>query len=214
MNIQNIGSMLGRALTRGVGVGVKTPSVNTLQLSNVLGGVRNASVASPVASAAKGASGNSPGVVAHLAGVRGNNPNPASLNIPPMAQRVAMACYHQASLASGTNLGPSTSSHSVVSRGGEASENTTQTKNECRKDLPPIALQLMAEIAKHEESKVNTGPLKDKNNLPPIAQQLLAELAKHEDGKANRGPISPDSLMGKELQDMVSNFEKLRSGTL
>ncbi|MFW2168205.1 hypothetical protein, partial [Enterobacter cloacae complex sp.6722794] len=66
----------------------------------------------------------------------------------------------------------------------------------------------------HEESKVNTGPLKDKNNLPPIAQQLLAELAKHEDGKANRGPISPDSLMGKELQDMVSNFEKLRSGTL
>ncbi|WP_342306910.1 hypothetical protein [Providencia alcalifaciens] len=214
MNIQNIGSMLGRVLTRGIGVEAKTPSVNTLQLSNVLGGVRNASVASPVASAARGGGGNSPGVVAHLAGVRGNNPNPASLNIPPMAQRVAMACYHQASLASGTNLGPSTSSHSVVSRGGEASENTTQTKNECRKDLPPIALQLMAEIAKHEESKVNTGPLKDKNNLPPIAQQLLVELAKHEDGKANRGPISPDSQMGKELQAMVSDFDKFRSGTL
>lgn len=212
MNIQNIGSILGRVLTRGIGVGAKTPSVNTLQLSNVLGGVRNSSVASPVASAAKGASGNSSGMVAHLAGVRGNNPNPACLNIPPMAQRVALACY-QASLTSGTNVGPS-SSHSVVSHGGEASENTTQTKNECRKDLPPIALRLMAEIAKHEESKVNTGPLKDKNDLPPIAQQLLAELAKHEDGKANRGPISPDSLMGKELQNMVSNFEKFRSGTL
>lgn len=214
MNIQNIGSILGRVLTRGIGVGAKTPSVNTFQLSNVLGGVRNASVASPVASAAKGASGNSSGMVEHLAGVRGNRPNPASLNIPPMAQRVAMACYHQASLTSGTNLGPSTSSHSVVSRGGEASENTTQNKNECRNDLPPIAQQLMAEIAKHEESKVNAGSLKDKNNLPPIAQQLLAELAKHEDGKVNRGPISPDSQMGKELQDMVSNFEKIRSGTL
>lgn len=218
MNVQGIGSLLYKALSQGIGVGVKAPAVNSLQLSNVLGRVGNSSATSPAAQLARGASGvgnGSAGIVEHLSGVRGEGVNPASLNIPPMAQRVA-AAYYNATISKGANLIPSDASRNVIPSGNMDGENvnTTQNKNECHGNLPPIAQRLMAELAKHEEKKANSSSVEQNSNLPPIAQQLMAELAKHEAGKANRAPIAPESPMGRELQQMVSNFEKLRSGTL
>ncbi|HEF8786474.1 TPA: hypothetical protein ACS8BP_003616 [Providencia alcalifaciens] len=218
MNIQNVGSLVCKFFSQGVGVGVRTPTVNSIQLSNALGRVSNSSATSPAANISRGTSGignSSEGVVRHLSGVRGGI-NPSDLNVPPMAQRVAMA-YYNASSTSGTNL----VSRDLLSRNVTLSEgmrgediNTTQNKNECHGNLPPIAQRLMAELAKHEEKKANSSSVEQNSNLPPIAQQLMAELAKHEAGKANRDPIAPESPMGRELQQMVSNFEKLRSGTL
>lgn len=218
MNVHGIGSLLYKAFSQGIGVGVKAPAVNSLQLSNVLGRVGNSSATSPAAQLARGASGvgnGSAGIVEHLSGVRGEGVNPASLNIPPMAQRGA-AAYYNATMSKGANLTPSDASRNVIPSGNMDGENvnTTQNKNEYCGELPPIAKQLMAEIAKHEERKSNNGSVEQNSNLPPIAQQLMAELAKHEAGKANRDPIAPESPMGRELQQMVFNFEKLRSGTL
>lgn len=188
MNVHGIGSLLCKAFSQGIGVGVKAPAVNSLQLSNVLGRVGNSSATSPAAQLARGASGvgnGSAGIVGHLSGVRGEGVNPASLNIPPMAQRGAAAYYH-ATMSKGANLTPSDASRNVI---------TTQNKNECHGNLPPIAQRLMAELAKHEEKKANSSSVEQYSNLPPIAQQLMAELAKHEAGKANRAPIAPESPM-------------------
>ena len=189
MNIQSVGSVICRALSQGIGVGVRTPSVSTLHLSNVLGRVSNSSAASPAANIARGASGignsSSGGVVGHLSGVRGGAQNPASLMVPPMAQRAAMAYYHSSSTGETSLAQRALSNHVILPEGGRGEDvNTAQNKN------------------------ANNG------NLPLIAQRLMAELARHEEGKANRDPIAPESPMGKELQSMVSKFEALRNRTL
>ena len=188
MNIQSVGSLIYRALSQGIGVGARTPSVSTLQLSNVLGRVSNSSVTSPAANIAKGASGignSSGGIVGHLSSVRGGTQNPESLVVPPMALRAAMA-YYNASSTGEVSLAQRVLSHSVIlPEGGRGEDvNTAQNKNESHNNLPPIALRLMAEIERHQAGKVNCDP------------------------------IAPESRMGQELKSMVSNFETLRNRTL
>lgn len=252
MNLNGIGAAIAKLFSTGVDVGARAPAITRFNLSAALSRAGNSPANFPTATPERlnsGISGHSGGIASQVSGVKPGMFGP-SLTIPPMAMKAAIADYNaKVEQNSAMNSQKYTPSHNELNTIGERmkssigqnqgnSETTIQASNNQPlggngNSLPPIALRLMAELAKHEAGKgtkdlnshagqsqgnsettnqeSNKEPLGgNTKNLPPIAQRLMAELAKHKAERENKEPISSESTMGMQLKDMVDNFEQIR----
>lgn len=257
MNLSGIGSAIAKFFSTGVDVGARAPAITRFNLSAALSRAGNSPANFPTATPERlnsGISGHSGGIASQVSGVKpgmfGPIKDPRGLTIPPMAMKAAIADYNakveQNSAVNSQKYTPSYNELNAIGERMKSSigqsqgniETTIQEGNNeplggNTKNLPPIALSLMAELAKHEAEKgskglnshtgqsqgnsetanqeINKEPLGgNTKNLPPIALRLMAELAKHKSDSESKEPISSDSAMGVQLRAMVDNFEQIR----